>query len=119
MKESDDGFNELPQNCRSKIVGEDRIGRPVLIAPKSTEQQLEELIRTDRKVTIDRMAIGCSQDLAYSQMHDSFEFPKIVCTAGPRVLTEEQQQQKNQKPFEWAFVFICLVHKNNILETNN
>ncbi|GFQ90228.1 uncharacterized protein TNCT_216001 [Trichonephila clavata] len=42
---------------RSKIVDEDRSGHPVLIVTKSTEQQVEKLIRPDRRVTI---TIGCS-----------------------------------------------------------
>ncbi|GFQ75332.1 hypothetical protein TNCT_520891 [Trichonephila clavata] len=55
-----------------KVVHEDRSGRPVLIATKSREQQVEELIRVDRRGTIDSIAtaIGCSHGLTYSIMPD-------------------------------------------------
>jgi hypothetical protein len=36
---------------RSKIVNADRSRCPVLIASKATEQQVEEFIRADRRVT--------------------------------------------------------------------
>ncbi|GFQ80529.1 uncharacterized protein TNCT_449351 [Trichonephila clavata] len=64
---------------RSKIV-DDQGGRPVLIVTKSTEQQVEEFIRADRRVTIDSIstAIRCSHGLAYSIMHDRLNFQK--CT---------------------------------------
>ncbi|GFY72273.1 hypothetical protein TNIN_390411 [Trichonephila inaurata madagascariensis] len=61
------------------MVDEDRNGRPVLIAAKSTEQQLEEFIRADRRVTINSIttAIGCLHSLACSIMHDRLNFRKV------------------------------------------
>ncbi|GFY11455.1 hypothetical protein TNCV_3182931 [Trichonephila clavipes] len=40
------------------IVDEDRSGRPVLIATKPTEQQVEELVRADRRGRIDRIPMA-------------------------------------------------------------
>ncbi|GFR05356.1 hypothetical protein TNCT_267351 [Trichonephila clavata] len=53
---------------RSKIVAEDRSGHPVLIVTKSTEQQVEEFIPADRRVTTDSKAtaIALSHSLTYS-----------------------------------------------------
>ncbi|GFX44491.1 hypothetical protein TNCV_4713171 [Trichonephila clavipes] len=55
---------------RSKIVDDDRSGRPVLFATKSTKQQVKELIRNDRRVTIDYIAMAT----AYSLTPDRLNF---------------------------------------------
>ncbi|GFY63888.1 hypothetical protein TNIN_133791 [Trichonephila inaurata madagascariensis] len=59
---------------------EDRSDRPVLIATKSTEQRVEELIRANRKVAIDSIvtAIGGFHGLAYSIMYDRLNFQKYA-----------------------------------------
>ncbi|GFY79105.1 hypothetical protein TNIN_127911 [Trichonephila inaurata madagascariensis] len=66
------------QGC-SEIVGEDRSERPVLIAIKSAEQQVEELICADRRVTFDNIetVIECSYGLVYSIMLDCLNFQKV------------------------------------------
>ncbi|GFY01798.1 uncharacterized protein TNCV_1467892 [Trichonephila clavipes] len=71
-------LKKFPQG-RFKIVDEDRSGRPVLIATKSTEQQVEGLILADRRVTINSIAtaIGCFHGLACSLMHDRLNFQKV------------------------------------------
>ncbi|GFR16848.1 uncharacterized protein TNCT_664921 [Trichonephila clavata] len=63
-------------HCRSKIVDEDGCSSPVLIAIKSTKQQVEELIPAYRRVIINSIAmtIGCSHGLVYSIMHDRLNF---------------------------------------------
>jgi hypothetical protein len=55
---------------RSKVADDARPGRPVEIATEATVQQVEELIRADRRRTIDSVAtaLGCSHGLAYSIM---------------------------------------------------
>ena len=64
---------------RSKIVDEIRSGRPVEIATDASVQRVEEMIRGDRRVTIDSVAsaIGCSHGSAYSIMHDRLKFKKV------------------------------------------
>jgi hypothetical protein len=66
---------------RSKVADDARQGRLVEIATKATVQRMEELIRADRRITIDNVApaLGCSHGLAYSIMHDHSKFRK-VCT---------------------------------------
>ena len=53
---------------RSKIADEIRSGRPVESATEASVQRVEEMIRGDRRVTIDSVAsaIGCSHGSAYS-----------------------------------------------------
>ena len=61
----------------SKVLGEHQPGRPVEIAMEPTMQQVEEMIRDDRRLTIHNTAssIGCSHSLAYRMlMHDSLNF---------------------------------------------
>jgi hypothetical protein len=57
---------------RSKVVNDGRPDRPITIAKDSTVQQVEGLIRADRRIKIESVAtaLGCSHGLAYSIMHD-------------------------------------------------
>jgi hypothetical protein len=43
---------------RSKVADDARPGRPVEIATEATVQRVEELIRADRRITIDSVAMG-------------------------------------------------------------
>jgi transposase len=56
----------------SKVAHDARPGRPVEIVTEATVQWVEELIRTDRRITTDSVAtaLGCSPGLAYRIMHD-------------------------------------------------
>jgi hypothetical protein len=68
---------------RSKIADCARPGRPVEIATGATVQQVEELIRADRRITIDSVstAPACSHGLSYSIMHDRLKFRRL-CHGG-------------------------------------
>jgi hypothetical protein len=52
------------------------------MATEATVQRVGELIRADRRITIDSVAtaLGCSHGLAYSIMHDHLKFRKTVLT---------------------------------------
>jgi hypothetical protein len=58
------------------------------IATEATVQQVEVLIRADRRITIDSVAtaLGCSHGLAYSQMHDHWKFREVYARWVPREL---------------------------------
>ncbi|GFW03479.1 hypothetical protein TNCV_3019911 [Trichonephila clavipes] len=66
-------------------------------ATKSTEQQVEELIRAVRRVTIDiiTMAIGCYHGLAYGIMHARLNFRKVCTCSVPWQLTETHKKESN------------------------
>jgi hypothetical protein len=55
-----------------KVTDDGRPDCPVEIATEVTVQWAEELIRADRRLTIDSVvtALGCSHGLAYSIKHD-------------------------------------------------
>jgi hypothetical protein len=52
---------------RSKVEDDARLGRPVDIVTEATVKRVEELIRADRRITIDSVAtkLRCSHGLAY------------------------------------------------------
>jgi hypothetical protein len=60
----------------SKVTDDGQPGRSVETATEVTVQQVEELIRADRRITIDGVAtaLGCSCGLAYSIMYDHLKF---------------------------------------------
>ncbi|GFU14509.1 uncharacterized protein TNCV_3251361 [Trichonephila clavipes] len=95
-KERSCSWRKERTNGRFKIVDEDRSGRPVLIATQLSEQQVDELIRADRRVTIDSIvtAIGCARSLAYNIIHDCSNFRKVHTRWVTRQLTEEHKKNR-------------------------
>jgi hypothetical protein len=83
------------QRC-SKVAEDARPGSPVEIATKSIVQQEEDLIRADRRITIDSVAtaLGCSHGLAYSIMHDRLKFWKVCAWWVSRELNGRQKMNR-------------------------
>jgi hypothetical protein len=81
---------------RSKVADDDRPDRPVEIATEATVQRVEELIRADRRITIDSVAtaLGCSHGLAYSIMHDRLKFRKVCTQWVPRELKDRGKMNR-------------------------
>jgi len=81
---------------RTSIEDEHRVGRPVEIAIPATLQRVEDIIRADRRVTIDAVAtaIGCSLDKAYNMMHERLSFHKVCSRWVPRQLTPQHKNQR-------------------------
>jgi hypothetical protein len=54
---------------------------------------MDELIRADRKITIDSVAtaLECSHGLAYSMMHDRLKFRKVCARWVPRELKDQEK----------------------------
>jgi hypothetical protein len=65
------------QRC-SKVADDAQPSHPVEMGTEATVQQLEKLIRADRRITIDSVTtvVVCSHGLAYSIMHDGLKFWK-------------------------------------------
>jgi hypothetical protein len=82
-------FEKFSQG-RSKVADDARPGHPFEIATETTVQQLEKLIRVDRRIMIDSVAtaLGCSHGLAYSIMHDHLKFQKVCAWRVPRELKD-------------------------------
>jgi transposase len=83
---------KFSQGC-SKIADEARPGHPVETATETTVQMVEQLIRADRRITIDNVAtaLGCSQGLAYSRMHDCSMFRKVCAQWVLRELKDREK----------------------------
>jgi hypothetical protein len=70
---------------RSKVADE--------IATEATVQRVEELIRADRRITIDSAAtaLGCFHGLAYSTMPDRLKCRKVCSRWVPRELKDREE----------------------------
>jgi hypothetical protein len=77
----------------SKVVDDARPGGPVEIMTEATVKRVEELIRTDRRITIDSAAtaLGCSHGLAHSIIHDNLKFRKVCAQWVPRELKDRER----------------------------
>jgi len=62
----------------------------------ATLQSVEDIIRADRRVTIDAVAtaIGCSYGQAYNMMHEALGFHKACSHWVPRQLTPQHKSQR-------------------------
>jgi hypothetical protein len=70
--------NSLKDVKKSQMMA--RPGRSVEVATETNVlQRVEELIRADRRITIDSVttALGCSHGSAYSIIHDRLKFRKV------------------------------------------
>jgi transposase len=82
---------------RSNIAENARTSRLVETATEATVQRAEELIRSDRRVTIDSVAtaLGCSRGLAYSIMHDRLKFRKVRARWVPLRIEGSRRNEQN------------------------
>jgi hypothetical protein len=78
---------------RSKVADDGWQGRHVDIATEETVRHVEELIRADRRITIDSVAtaLGCSHGLACSIMHDRLKFRVVWARRVPRELKHREK----------------------------
>jgi transposase len=82
---------------RSKVADDTRPGRPVEIATEATVKHVKELIRADRRITIDSVttALGCSHCLAYSIMHDRLKYRTECAQWVPRKPKDREKNKPN------------------------
>jgi len=74
---------------RTSIEDEHRVGRLAEIATAARLQHAEDIIRADRRVTINPVAtaIGCSHGQTYNMTHERLGFHKVYSRWVPRQLT--------------------------------
>jgi hypothetical protein len=94
-KAVDNWVDKFSQGC-SKVLDDARPGRPVDIATEASVQRVEELIQTDRTITIDSVAtaLGCSRGLSYSIMHVLSMFWKVCARWLPRELKDRVKMNR-------------------------
>jgi hypothetical protein len=81
---------------RSVVADDARRGCPVEIVIEAPVQRVEELIRADRKITIDSAttALGCFHGLACSIMNDHLKFRIEHAWWVPRELKDRERMKK-------------------------
>ena len=81
---------------RTSIEDEHRAGRPVEIATLEMLQRFKDIIRAERRVTVDAVAtaIDCSRDQTYNMMHEGLGFHKVCSCWVPRQLTPQHKSQR-------------------------
>jgi transposase len=80
----------------SKVADDIRSGRPVEMTTEATVQRVEELVRADRRITIDSVAtaLGRSHGLVYSIMHDRLKFRKVCARWVSTELNDRQKMNR-------------------------
>jgi hypothetical protein len=79
-----------------EVEDEARPGCPVEMLTKATVQCVEELIQADMRITINSVAtaLGCSQGLVYSIMHDGLKFRKVCARQAQRELKDQEKMNR-------------------------
>jgi hypothetical protein len=86
---------------QSKIMP-DRVAM-LRFAIEETVQPVDQLIRGDRRITIDSVAtvLGYSHGLAYSIMHDRSKFRKVCACWVPRELNDREKIKRTEWVCPW------------------
>jgi transposase len=76
----------------SKVTYDARPSRPIQTVTEATVQQVEQLIRANRRITIDDVAtaLRCSHGLVYSIMHDRVKFRQVCAQWVPREMKDQE-----------------------------
>lgn len=84
------------KNGRKDIHDEPRSGRPVDVSTPHTIAEVEKLILSDRRITIDEVAeiMELSHGTVHSIVHDKLAFSKVSARWVPKMLTEEHKAQR-------------------------
>jgi hypothetical protein len=77
------GIKKFSQG-RSKVTDDARAGGFFETATEATVRRVEELIRADRRITIDSVAtaLGCSHSLTYSNISYGMQMQEKLCLTG-------------------------------------
>jgi transposase len=78
---------------RLKVADDAQPGCPVETATEAAVQRVGEMIRADRKITIDSVAtaLRCPHGLAYSILHDLLKFRELCARWMPRELKDREK----------------------------
>ena len=81
---------------RESITDDLRSGRPVDISTPEAVQAVEDLIKSDRRVTLDEIAtkLDISHGTVYAIVREKLHFSKVSCRWVPKMLTDDHKMQR-------------------------
>jgi len=87
---------EMFENGRTCVTDAERSGRPATATTTKNEERTLELIRENRRITVEEVAgrLNVSVGSAYSLIHDSLKFSKLCAMWVPKELTEERKRKR-------------------------
>ena len=86
-------WNEMFKNGRTSVSDAERSGRPATATTTRNEERTLELIRENRRITVEEVAgrLNVSVGSAYSLIHDSLKLSKVCARWVPKELTGERK----------------------------
>jgi len=83
------------ENGRTSLTDAERSGRPATATTSRNEERTLELIRENRRITVEEVAgrLNVSVGSAYPLIHDSLMFSKVCSRWVPKELTEERKRK--------------------------
>ena len=81
---------------RESITDDLRSGRPVDVSTPEAVQAVEDLIKSDRRVTLDEIAtkLDISHGTVYAIVCEKLHFSKVSCRWVPKMLTDDHKMQR-------------------------
>ena len=81
---------------RESITDDLRSGRPVDVSTPKAVQAVEDLIKSDRRVTLDEIAtkLDISHSTVYAIVREKLHFSKVSCRWVPKMLTDDHKMQR-------------------------
>ena len=80
-----------------KIISDgSRSGRPVDVSTLDLVLEVEDMIRSDRRVTLDKTftKLNMFHDTVYSMAHEKLHFSKVSCPWVLKILTDDHKMQR-------------------------
>jgi hypothetical protein len=83
-------------NGRTSVTDAERSGRPAAATTMRNEERNLELIRENRRKTVEEVAgrLNVRVGSAYSLIHDSLKFSKVCARWVPKELTEDRKRKR-------------------------
>ena len=93
-------WRKLFKEGQSNIKNEDRPGRPTEVRPPKVIESVNDLIQSDKRVTVDDIARTLSLSVGTEQklFHDDLGYLKVSCRWVPKMLTPEHKQREPSCP---------------------
>ena len=87
---------KLFKKGRSSIENEDRPGRPTEVRSPEVIESVNDLIQSDRRVTVDDITrtLSLSVGTAHKIVHNDLGYSKVSCWWVPKMLTSEHKLKR-------------------------